>query len=240
MCIGIVVDLVCDLLLDFIQQYNIVLLFIIVCIGEVVLVDYCDEQVILSFLYVYVVENGVEVEIILFSVNQICDLFLGKLVIDYDYVFCMMIIKMCSLIYDNVMQVSFVIFNDYKLVCQVVGYNLLFVLCVLDIQNLFVVQGVIVVEVVCLCDSGVGVQQICEWFELLVYNVYGYMVICDLYYMCVCVCYKGDCSVGLLSVVLGSVLDIKLVLYGYCGEIGLVVKIKGFDNVVQKLFDFVG
>lgn len=187
MCIGIVVDLVCDLLQDFIVEYNIVLLLIIVCIGEVVLVDYCDEQVILSFLYVYVVEYGVEVEIIFFSVNQICDLFLQQLVIDYDYVFCMIIIKICSLIYDNVLQVSFVIFNDYKLVWQVVGYNLLFVLCVFDIQNLFVVQVVIVVEVVCLCDIGVSVQQICEWLEELVGNVYGYMIICDLYYMCVCV-----------------------------------------------------
>ncbi|MGE8233944.1 MAG: DegV family protein, partial [Stenotrophomonas sp.] len=52
--------------------------------------------------------------------------------------------------------------------------------------------------------------------------------------------HKGDRSVGLLSVALGSALDIKPILHGYRGNTEPVAKIKGFDSAVQALFDFVG
>lgn len=65
------------------------------------------------------------------------------------------------------------------------------------------------------------------------------MLLCDFYYLCVCVKIKGDCSVGLFSVVMGLVLDIKLLLCVYCGEIGLVGKVCGFEYGVEVLFDYV-
>ncbi len=232
MRIGIVVDSACDLPQDFIQQHNIVLLPITVRIGEAVLADHRDEQATLSFLHAHVAEHGAEAETIPFSVVQIRDLFLGKLVIDYDHVFCMTITKTRSPIHDNAMQASFAILNDYKPVRQAAGYNSPFALRVLDTQNLFAAQGVTAVEAVRLRDSGAGVQQIRERLEQLALNVHGYMRARARH--------KGDRSVGLISAALGSALDIKPVLHGYRGTTGPVAKIKGFDNAVQKLFDFVG
>ena len=240
MRIGIVVDSACDLPQDFIEQNNLVLLPITVRIGEAVLADHRDEQATLSFLHAHVAENGAEAETIPFSVVQIRDLFLGKLVIDYDHVFCMTITKTRSPIYDNAMQASFAILNDYKPVRQAAGFNSPFALRVLDTQNLFAAQGVTAVEAVRLRDSGASVQQIREKLETLAHNVHGYMVTRDLYYMRARARHKGDRSVGLISAALGSALDIKPVLHGYRGETGPVAKIKGFDNAVQKLFDFVG
>ncbi len=86
MRIGIVVDSACDLPQDFIAEHNIVLLPITVRIGEAVLADHRDEQATLSFLHAHVAEHGAEAETIPFSVNQIRDLFLQQLVIDYDRV----------------------------------------------------------------------------------------------------------------------------------------------------------
>jgi DegV family protein with EDD domain len=240
MRIGIVVDSACDLPQDFIEQHNIVLLPITVRIGEAVLADHRDEQATLSFLHAHVAEHGAEAETIPFSVNQIRDLFLGKLVIDYDHVFCMTITKTRSPIHDNAMQASFAILNDYKPVRQAAGFNSPFALRVLDTQNLFAAQGVTAVEAVRLRESGASVQQIRERLELLAHNVHGYMITRDLYYMRARARHKGDRSVGLISAALGSALDIKPVLHGYRGETGPVAKIKGFDNAVQKLFDFVG
>lgn len=240
MRIGIVVDSACDLPQDFIERNNIVLLPITVRIGEAVLADHRDEQATLSFLHAHVAEHGAEAETIAFSVTQIRDLFLGKLVIDYDHVFCMTITKTRSPIHDNAMQASFAILNDYKPVRQAAGFNSPFALRVLDTQNLFAAQGVTAVEAVRLRDSGVSVQQIRERLEELAQNVHGYMVTRDLYYLRARARHKGDRSVGLLSAALGSALDIKPVLHGYRGQTGPVAKIKGFDNAVQKLFDFVG
>lgn len=240
MRVGIVVDSACDLPQDFIREHNIVLLPITVRIGEAVLADHRDEEATLSFLHAHVAEHGAEAETIAFSVNQIRDLFLGKLVIDYDHVFCLTITKTRSPIYDNAMQASFAILNDYKPVRQAAGHNWPFALRVLDTQNLFAAQAVMAVEAVRLREAGAGVQQMRERLETLAGNLHGYLVPRDLYYLRARARHKGDRSVGLLSAALGSALDIKPILHGHRGETSPVAKVKGFDGAVAKLFEFAG
>ncbi|KPL49820.1 hypothetical protein XAXN_05245 [Xanthomonas axonopodis] len=114
MRIGIVVDSACDLPQDFIQRHNVIVLPISVRIGKAVLADHRDGEATLSFLQAHVAERGHEAETTPFSVNQIRDLFLQQLVIDYDHVFCLTISKLRSQIFDNAMQAGFAILNDYK------------------------------------------------------------------------------------------------------------------------------
>ncbi len=240
MRIGIVVDSACDLPADFIREHKLVLLPITVRIGEAVLADHREEDATLNFLDTHVAERGAEAETIPFSVNQIRDLFLQRLVIDYDHVFCLTITKTRSPIHDNALQASFAILNEYRPVRQAAGHNSPFALRVLDTQNLFAAQAVTAVEAVRLRDAGAGVAQMRERLEELAGNVHGYMITRDLYYMRARARHKGDRSVGLLTAALGSALDIKPVLHGYRGDTAPVAKIKGFDNAVQRLFDFTG
>jgi DegV family protein with EDD domain len=240
MRIGIVVDSACDLPQDFLQQHHIVVLPITVRIGDAVLADHRDEEATLGFLHAHVAERGHEAETTPFTVNQIRDLFLGQLVIDYDHVFCMTITKTRSPIYDNAMQASFAILNDYKPVRQAAGHNSPFALRVIDTQNLFAAQGITAVEATRMRAAGTGVQQIRERLELLAANTHGYMIPRDLYYLRARARTKGDRSVGLLSAALGSALDIKPVLRGYRGNTEPVAKIKGFENAVEQLFKFAG
>ncbi len=239
MRIGIVVDSACDLPTDFIKEHDIVLLPITVRIGEAVLADHREEDATLAFLNAHVATGGAEAETIPFSVNQIRDLFLQRLVIDYDHVFCLTITRTRSPIHDNALQASFAILNDYRPVRQAAGHNSPFALRVLDTQNLFAAQAVSAVEAVRLRDEGVSVAQMREQLEKLANNVHGYMITRDLYYIRARGRHKGDRSVSLFSAALGSALDIKPVLHGYRGETAPVAKIKGFDNAVQRLFDFV-
>ncbi|HVJ37419.1 MAG TPA: DegV family protein [Stenotrophomonas sp.] len=238
MRIGIVVDSACDLPVDYIEKHNIVLLPISVRIGEAVLADHRDEEATLSFLHAHVAERGHEAETTPFSVNQIRDLFLDRLVIDYDHVFCMTISKMRSQIYDNAMQASFAILNDYKPVRQGAGHNSPFALRVIDTLNLFAGQGVTAVEAVRMREEGANVAQIRARVEQLAENTYGYMIPRDLYYLRNRARAKGDRSVGLISAALGSALDIKPVLRAYRGNTEPVAKLKGFEPSVQKLFEF--
>ena len=240
MRIGIVVDSACDLPQDYIADNNIVLLPISVRIGEAVLADHRDEEATLSFLHAHVAEHGAEAETIPFSVAQIRELFLSRLVIDYDHVFCMTITKTRSPIHQHALQASFAILNDYKPIRQAAGHTSPFALRVIDTQNLFAAQAVTAVEAVRLRAAGASVQAIRERLEELAGNVHGYMVTRDLYYMRARARSKGDRSVGLISAALGTALDIKPVLHGYRGDTAPVAKIKGFDAAVQKLFEFVG
>jgi len=240
MRIGIVVDSACDLPQDYIKQNDIVVLPITVRIGDAVLADHRDEEATLSFLHAHVAERGHEAETIPFTVNQIRDLFLERLVIDYDHVYCMTITKTRSPIYDNAMQASFAILNDYKPVRHAAGHNTPFALRVIDTQTLFAAQGVTAVEAVRMRAAGANVQHIRTKLEYLAANSHGYMIPRDLYYLRARARTKGDRSVSYLSAALGSALDIKPVLHGHAGQTKPVAKLKGFDKAVEQMFKFAG
>lgn len=240
MRIGIVVDSACDLPQDYIKNNDIVVLPITVRIGDAVLADHRDEEATLSFLQSHVAERGHEAETIPFTVNQIRDLFLERLVIDYDHVYCMTITKTRSPIHDNAMQASFAILNDYKPVRQAAGHTSPFALRVIDTQTLFAAQGVTAVEAVRMRAAGDNVQHIRTRLEYLAANSHGYMIPRDLYYLRARARTKGDRSVSWLGATLGTALDIKPVLHGHAGNTQPVAKLKGFDNAVEQMFKFAG
>ena len=238
MRIGIVMDSTCDLPLDYIEQNQITLLPITVRIGDAVLADHRDPEATLSFLHAHVAERGHEAETIPYTVNQIRDLFLGQLVIDYDHVFCLTVTRTRSPIHENAMQASFAILNDYKPVRQAAGHMSPFALRVIDTQTLFAAQGIATVEAVRMRAEGAGVAQMRTRLEQLAGNTYGYMIPRDLYYLRARARSKGDRSVGLIGAALGSALDIKPVLRGHRGATEPVAKLKGFEPSVEKLFGF--
>src|SRR3546814_1362677 len=83
MRIGLVVDSACDLPKDFIERHSIEILPIAVRIDGTTQVDYRDQAATLAFLDSHIAERGVNAETIPYTVEQIRDLFLQKLVIDY-------------------------------------------------------------------------------------------------------------------------------------------------------------
>ncbi|MBW8850235.1 MAG: DegV family protein [Xanthomonadales bacterium] len=238
MRIGLVVDSACDLPGSFIERNHVEILPITVKIGDAVLADHRNEQATLEFLHSHVAERGAEAETMPFSVEQIRDVFLKKLVIDYDYVFCLTITRTRSPIHDNAMQASFVILNDYRPMRTAAGQTSPFALRVIDTQQLFAGQGVTAVEAMRMIRDGDGVAKIRARLENLAINTHAYMVPSDLMYLRSRARTKGDKSVGLLSAALGSALDIKPVLYCNRGDTRPVAKIRGWEAAVQRLFGF--
>lgn len=238
MRIGLVVDSACDLPLEYLQKHDITVLPITVRIGDAVLADHRDEEATLQFLDTHVAERGAEAETMPYTVQQIQDLFLQKLVIDYDYVFCMTITRTRSPIFDNAQQASFAILNDYRPIRTAAGHDTPFALRVVDTQNLFSAQGILAVEAVRLREADEGPPKIRARLENLALYTQGYLVPRDLYYIRNRARKKGDRSVSLLSAALGSALDIKPILHCNRGETAPVAKIKGFDVAASKLFDF--
>jgi DegV family protein with EDD domain len=238
MRIGLVVDSACDLPGSYIERNHIEILPITVKIGDAVLADHRNEQATLEFLHSHVADRGAEAETMPFTVNQIRDLFLQKLVIDYDHVFCLTITKTRSPIYDNAMQASFVILNDYRPMRTAAGHTSPFALRVIDTQTLFAAQGVTAVEAIRMINAGEGVAKIRARLENLAINTHAYMVPRDLMYLRSRTKAKGDKSVSFLSATFGSALDIKPMLYCNRGETKPVAKIRGWDAAVRKLFSF--
>src|SRR3546814_20485876 len=106
MRIGLVVDSACDLPKEFIERHDIEILPIAVRIDGTTEVDYRDQAATLAFLDSHIAERGVNAETIPYTVQQIRDMFLQKLVNDYDYVFCMTIPRTPSPLLDNPQQAT--------------------------------------------------------------------------------------------------------------------------------------
>ena len=239
MRIGLVVDSTCDLPGSYIERNHIELLPITVKIGDASFADHRNEQATLEFLHSHIAERGAEAESVPFTVAQIHDLFLRKLVIDYDYVFCLTITRTRSQIHDNAVQASFAILNDYKPIRTQAGHQSPFALRVLDTQNLFAAQGITAVETIRLIEAGEGVAKIRARLENLAINTHGYMVPRDLMYLRAQARQRGDRSVSLFSAAMGSALDIKPVLYCNRGDTRPVAKIRGFEPAARRSFEFI-
>lgn len=240
MRIGLVIDSVCDLPRSYIERNHIEILPITVQIGDAIRADHRDEKQTLEFLHSHVAERGAEAETMPFSVQDIRDLFLKKLVLDYDHVFCLTVTKSRSQVYDNAMQASYAILNDYKPIRAAAGLTTPFALRVMDTQNLFAAQGVTAVEAVRMIQAGEGVAKIRARLDNLAINTHGYMVPRDLMYLRTQTRLRGDKSVSLFSATLGSALDIKPVLYCNRGETRPVAKIRTFEAACRRLFDHAG
>ncbi len=238
MRIGLVVDSACDLPKDFIEHHGIVVLPITVRIGDATQVDHRDQAATLAFLRDHIAERGAGALTIPYTVEQVRDLFLERLVIDYDYVFCMTITRTRSPIFDNARQASYAILNEYRAIRAEAGNNTPFALRVVDTQNLFSAQAILPVEAARLREAGEEPGRIRSRLEQLASSTYGYLVPRDLYYIRNRARTKGDRSVSLLSAALGTALDIKPVLRGHRGDTGPVAKVKGFEAAAQQVLEF--
>ena len=195
MRIGIVVDSACDVPTDFIERENVTILPVTVQIGQAVLADHRDEEATLNFLHDHVAKHGIDAETTPFTVQQVHDLFISQLVLDYDYVFCITTTRTRSGIHDNAQQASYTILNDYKPVRQAAGNNTPFSLRVIDSQNVFAAVGVLAIEAARLREAGEAPPKIRARLESLAQNLQGYMVPPDLHYLRNRIKKRGDKSV---------------------------------------------
>lgn len=239
MRIGIVVDSACDLPSDWLDAAGVVLLPVTVRIGDAELVDLRDERATLEFAQAHLAERGHTAETSAFPAERIKALFLERLVIDYDYVFCLTVTRNRSRIHENATQASFAILNEYKQVRSAAGHGTPFALRVVDSQQVFAGQGLLPVEAVRLREAGAGAPDIRTRLDFLATRSYTYMVPRDLAYLRARTRHRGDRSVSLLAAALGGALDIKPILHCHQGETGPVARVRGFDHAARTLFRFV-
>ena len=236
MRIGLVVDATCDVPPEVFERYGIVVLPISIKIGNTTFADTHDQDATLAFLESDVAERGIDAETSSFGVEQIRDLFLQKLVIDFDYVFCLTVMRSRSPVYDNANQASFAILNEYKPIRQSAGHNTPFALRVIDTQNVFAAQGITLLEAARMITAGEQPPKIRARIEQLVPHTHGYLIVRDLQYMRTRTRKRGDNSVSLFSASVGTMLDIKPILHGCAGNTEPVAKVRGFEAAARKLF----
>ncbi|MCK9538959.1 DegV family protein [Dokdonella sp.] len=240
MRIGIVVDSACDLPVEYYREHALTVLPISIHVNGDTLVDDRDPVAWQRFFDEGFGKHGHSAETEPYSVEQVKALFLGRLVIDYDCVFCLTIASSRSLIHAHTSQASFSILTDYRPIRQAANVPGPFLMRVIDTENMFAAQGVTAVEAVRLRAAGEHPGQMRERLELLSRHTYGYVVPRDLFYLRARTRWRGDRSVGWMTAALGTALDIKPILRGFRGETGPVGKARSFEAATKVLFEYAG
>jgi len=239
MRIGLTVDSACDLPRTYLDRHNVVVLPIAVKIDNTIFSDERDPDATLRFYRESLGERGHQAETLPYTVEQIRELFLTRLVCDFEFVFCLTITSTRSPIHENCVTASREILRFYHPIRQEAGLKGIFQMRVIDSQTLFAGQAIGVLEAVKMIEAGESHTAIYERLGFLAKNTYAYMLPRDLYYLRARAAKKGDKSVSWFRAALGTALDIKPLLQAYRGQTGAVGKAKGFEGGSKLLLGYV-
>jgi DegV family protein with EDD domain len=237
MRMGVAIDASCDLPQAFLQEHDIAVMPINVRLGGKLFKDHRDPAEIQRFLELDHAElYSAETEPC--TVEDVQKLFLEKLVLEQDCVFCLTITATRSPINENVNKASFAVLKGYRAVREPAGLTGPFLMRVVDTRNVFAGEVPAVVEATRLIAANEQPAAIRERLAHIANNTYAYMLPRDLFHLRNRTKNRGDRSVSLFSAVVGSALDIKPLLRCYRGETGPVGKVRGFEHGAEVLFDY--
>ncbi|STQ90261.1 DegV family protein [Iodobacter fluviatilis] len=236
MRIGLVTDSCCDLPRDFLDKHQIVILPITIHGSDGTFIDNRDPAATRDFYRRQAAAGVADFESEPFSAEQIRELFLSRLVLDFDAVFCLTVMQSRSQIFNHCSQAARAILTEYRPIREQASLNKPFTLRVFDSANIFAGQGLVVAEVARLISLQASNSEITKHIERLTQTTQGFLMPADLGQLRHQARRKGDKSVGFLSYALGSALDIKPVVRAYRGITAPVARIHGFNTGVEKLF----
>lgn len=237
MKIGLVVDSACDLPLAYLSEHDIEIMPITLSFGDDRYVDKRDPEATVQFYDQVIPEHGLQARSEPFSVNDIRDLFLDRLVTRFDRVLVVAIASTRSEIFDNATKASFAILSGYRQRRQAAGLEGNFMLRVLDSGQLFTGEGVLVWELQRWLQSQADphLEALLRHAEDFKRHVYAYAVPRDLFYLRARARQRGDRSVGWFQFQLGSKLDIKPIVEAHQGDTHPIAKVRHFDTAVDQV-----
>lgn len=236
MRIGIITDSTCDLSKHYLDEHNVHILPISIFYEDRTFIDNRDPVQTQLFAN-KMAKEALNCESAPFSKEQITDLFLEKLVLDFDYVICVTVSASRSLIFENAKAASFAILNQYRAIRQQAGVQGPFQIRVMDSQQLFTGQAAVVAEAIHMLSKGHNPMKIMEAITNAANFTQAYLVPLNLERLRFQARKKGDNSVGLMSYMLGSALDIKPIIRSFRGNTQPVGKVRGFEAGVERVFE---
>ncbi len=238
MRIGMAIDAACDVPQGFIADNGITVMPIKVNVnGESFLDDRAPAE-IARFIARKLGDRSHAADTEPATAEDVQQLFLERMVGEYDCVVCLTIMATRSPIHDTVIRASFAILKNYRPIREAAGRSGPFLMRVVDSRNIFAGAGPMVAETARMIREGRSPAEVRERAARVADASYGYLLPRDLNYLRSRARSKGDRSVSLFTSMLGTALDIKPILRAHRGETGPVGKVRGFEQGAQSLFDY--
>ncbi|MEO9078342.1 MAG: DegV family protein [Rhodanobacter sp.] len=238
MRMGLAIDAACDVSQAFLDQHHISVMPITVKVDSETFFDDRKPGELRRFIERRLGSRSHSAQTEPCPVEDVQKLFLEKLVLEQDCVFCLTITATRSPINEHVNKASFAILKNYRHVREQAGISGPFMMRVVDTRNIFAGAAPAIWEASRMITAGETPATIRERLLHVANHSYGFMLPRDLYYLRARAKTKNDRSVSLISAVLGSALDIKPILRCFRGETGPVGKVRGFEQGAEALFGY--
>jgi DegV family protein with EDD domain len=238
--VGLMVDSACDLPPEFMARHGIGLLPIMLRVGRNVIEDWRDPEKTLAFYAEHLDEKNEDfAESMPFSVERIESLFMERLVMDHEHVFCITITKARSPILENIEAAIPRVQARARAQRSLLGLLPRFAITPLSSRNLFTGQGVVAAEAARYAGQGRTVPDIALKLKRLAEITHSYLVPHDLFHIYRRASKKGENSISWGSYTLGQMLDVKPILHCNCDETAPAAKVRGFAQGVAEALSVV-
>lgn len=236
MRVGIAIDVTTDVSHEFVKENDIYVLPSTLRRGKERSVLDRDPEAISAFYRNH--HGGVlyDSESIALSAEEVEDLFLRKLVLDYDYVFLITLSSTHSLTYDNAHKASFTLLESYTSVRETGEVLGPFALRVVDSQSLFAGPGVLAWEAVRMVRENIAPVDIRKRLDELAPHLYNFTVPSELMSLRVRGAERGDDSINWFRYTLATLFNVKPVIRTNRSMSVPIATIRHFDKAVERVF----
>lgn len=244
MRIGIVVDSTCDLPAEFYSQHDIRVMPISIRLGDELLVDERDEKATRRFYAEQLDTKGIDSESIPYTSEQVQAVFLDRLVLDFDLVFCVTVSSKRSQIFDNASRASFAILKQYRKAREAAEVSGPFSMRVIDSKTIFAGTGVLVAEAAKLIAQGMHPNEVRLNLDNMIPEICGYMVPADLGYVRARGFKKGERksfsdTLRGAALAVGSALSLHPIIKIYRGEEDPATVNMSYEKSVRRMLEHV-
>lgn len=238
MSIALVVDAACDLPKDFIDERKIAVLPIVIEVDKKEYKDDKDPVVLSDFYRQQLLTLDHDADSRPIDANEMHELFKKQVLGHYDFAIVQTISQARSQIFKIVTDAQSNILQTYregKANGEIEGH---FGMRIMNSSTIFTGQGVLAAFTSDLIEQGKSKQDVVRLADSLKDKTYAFSIPSDVGYIRERAKRRGEKSVGAVGALVAKSLDIKPIILTKSDDSSPVAKVKGFENAVDKLFDY--
>lgn len=238
MRVGLIVDSACDLPYEFRRKHDLFVLPVTAVIDGQTYIDEHEPVRTQEFYQSGLLRKGHHAETQAFSPQQIHDLFMEKIVTQFDVAICETVTRSRSLIFQNATEAMNTVMSHYEEARKAAGRDGKFSMRVIDSKQIFAGQGLLAAHTLSLIEQKLSKNALRNEVETFTDKIYTCVIPRDLHYIRERARKRGDKSVSALVAFLGRALNITPVIFGQGAEGQPVAKTRSFDMAVEKVMNY--
>jgi DegV family protein with EDD domain len=238
MRVGLIVDSACDLPYESTRKNGLFILPVTAVVDHQTYIDEHDPVRTQEFYQSGLLEKGHHAETKAFSPRQIHDLFMEKIVTEYDVAICETVARSRSLVFDNATEAMNSVMSHYHEARKAAGREGKFSMRVIDSKQIFAGQGLLAAHTLKLIDQKLSKNALRNEVDTFTGKIYTCVIPRDLHYIRERARRRGDKSISAFGAFLGKTLNITPIVFGQGTQGKPVAKTRSFDVAVEKVMNY--